>query len=184
MMPYESQVAQTALVPMLIFLVLIFAIAAVEIVGRVIFSLGVYKDAQGNYNQNPLMWALLVGFLGLIPLIIYFCLRKNNSYRVACPHCRNILQTPTASCPFCHNAIDPSAIPAENPAYIELRRKGKKQMIAGGILIGISYVLAIVFLVLFFVWFATFTTSQFPSTYSYSFDNYDFWDSALTLFRR
>jgi len=178
MLPYESQAVQGNFAAVGIFIIVILVLCVLEIVAWVVFSFGLYKDAEGNYNQNPLMWALLSGFLGLIPTIIYFCVRTKNSYRFACPHCRNPLQVPTPVCPFCRNAIDSSAIPPENPAYVELRRKGKNQMITGAILYGLTIILTIVFTVVFSFWFAAFINAEI------GMNSYSYWNSSLSLFFR
>jgi len=129
-------------------LVFLFVFLGVMILGEILFAVGIHNDAKGNYNPNPMMWALLTVFLGWIPAIVYFCVRKNNFIKVGCPNCRNMLPEPQPVCPFCRTSI---AVPLEDPAFIALRAKGKKQMIAGAILYGISYVLFIVFYILFFV---------------------------------
>jgi len=117
----------------------------VMIGGQILFSVGVNNDAKGNYNPNPIMWALLTFFLGWIPAIIYLCVRKNNYIKVICQKCHNMLPEPQPFCPFCSSPI---AVPPENPAFIALRERGKKQMIWGAVLIGGGTVL---FFVLYFL---------------------------------
>ncbi len=169
----EMQFFQEFFGSMMVFMIVILIAAAIEIAGRVLFAVGVYKDAQGNYNNNAMMWALLIGFLGLIPAIIYFCVRKPAMPPLQCPHCRGQLQGAFPTCPYCKGTIDLTIPPQENPSFIELRAKGKKLMIWGGILVIVSTVLAIVGTIIYMA--AAFNTvSRIPSSgweFSYGDDS-------------
>ena len=59
------------------FLIIWFLLFGLMITGKVFLALAVYQDARSRYNNNALMWGLLVGFFDLIPAIVYLCLRKN-----------------------------------------------------------------------------------------------------------
>lgn len=64
-------------------LVLLTAIA-----GSVLLGLAVYNDAKSKWSDNAAMWGVLVGFLGLVPGIIYLCLRNEPLKRIyVCHNC-------------------------------------------------------------------------------------------------
>lgn len=58
-------------------------------------ALAVFYDAKAKANDQPLMWALLVGFLGLVPGMIYLCMHKNpDRKRMYCMKCGRMHQMP------------------------------------------------------------------------------------------
>lgn len=111
----------------LFILSLLFFIVAI-IAARVLFGLAVYNDAIVKGNENPMLWALLVGFLGWIPGIIYLCTRNSARTRiVACPNCGwgNYLSAPVcgrcgAPNPYAQSLIRPDGAVRTQHAKIEL----------------------------------------------------------------
>lgn len=135
--PYVASIIGQAL--MLAALVSLAWIAA-----RVLFALAAYNDAQAHVNPDALMWSLLIGFLGLIPGIIYLCIRGSQQRKVCC-----------LKCGFWHSAWEPNCprcgAPSENvqqepsTAYTTVyAAKAKKFLVAALICLGIMIVAAIV----------------------------------------
>lgn len=61
---------------------------AVDITASVMLALAVYNDAKSKWNPNAVMWAVLVGILGLIPGIIYLCVRNEPLKKIyVCQNC-------------------------------------------------------------------------------------------------
>ena len=61
---------------------------AVDITASVMLALAVYNDAKSKWNPNAVMWAVLVGILGLIPGIIYLCVRNEPLKKIyVCHNC-------------------------------------------------------------------------------------------------
>ena len=70
----------------LIALYILVFLAAVA--GSVLFGCAVYNDAKSKWNDNATMWGVLVGILGLIPGIIYLCVRNEPLKRIyVCHNC-------------------------------------------------------------------------------------------------
>ena len=87
----------------IIFYVLIFLFS---IAAQVLLACAAYQDAKSLNNKDATMWAVLIGLLGLIPGIIYLCIRKNNSNSVSsvqqiCIGCRAPIAAGTNICPYC-----------------------------------------------------------------------------------
>ena len=86
----------------MIFYVLIFL---ASIAAQVLFACAAYQDAKSMNNKDATMWAVLIGLLGLIPGIIYLCIRKNNnsapSVQQICIGCRAPIAPGTNVCPYC-----------------------------------------------------------------------------------
>lgn len=69
---------------------------------RILFALAVYYDARANGNPSSAAWALLVGFLGLIPGVIYLCVRRNPGGRlIYCGKCGAVHPISLPNCPQC-----------------------------------------------------------------------------------
>ena len=45
----------------------------------IIAAIWVYKDAQKNNVDNPILWAVVTFFLGIIGLVLYFVIAKNQN---------------------------------------------------------------------------------------------------------
>lgn len=82
-----------------IFPILLFAML---ISVRVLFAAAAYNDAKSKLNQNAMMWGLLIGFIGLIPGIIYLCVRNNSESKfILCRKCGFTYLRSSMNCPKC-----------------------------------------------------------------------------------
>ena len=77
---YSVEVA--AMNAMMGFIVMIVFVCLAGVAAQVLLGLATYNDAKARGNNDPVMWGLLVGFLGWIPGIVYLCLRNNNANRL------------------------------------------------------------------------------------------------------
>ncbi len=111
---------------------------------RVLFALAVYNDAVAKENHEATMWALLVGFLGLIPGIIYLCVRSSPQRKVCCPRCGLWHNAYETVCPRCGTPNPAPAIPQQNPYLLQNEQKAKKLLI-GGIICFVVLILVAVF---------------------------------------
>lgn len=136
------------------FLIVYFLLIAALIVGDILFALAVYNDAKSLCNKDATMWAVLVGFLGLIPGIIYLCIRKSTGSRQpCCGNCRAPLMPGAPVCYRCGAQQPPynPYAPIYHPDYPVLHNKAKNQLI-GGIVCSVG---GFVFFLIFFLVFAT-----------------------------
>ena len=62
----------------------------------------VARDARARGMDSSALWMVLVGFTGLIGLIIYVCSRPQGEL-VQCPHCKGKRLAVSAVCPICRN---------------------------------------------------------------------------------
>ena len=103
------------------------------------------------------MCAVLIGLLGLIPGIIYLCIRKNNSNSVSsvqqiCIGCRAPIAAGTNICPYCGAQQPPMnpylAAGLRSPEECALcHARAKKLLIAGIICFALSIISIIVMVV-------------------------------------
>ena len=92
---------------------------------RIMLALAVFHDAKAKANEQPLMWALLVGFLGWIPGIIYLCMRKNpDSKMIYCMKCGAMHKMSLPACPQC-GEINPFAAQYHDPPCSGICQKGE-----------------------------------------------------------
>lgn len=110
---------------------------------RILFGLAAYNDAMSKNNQEAVMWGLLIGFLGLIPGIIYLCIRNSQQRSVCCPKCGYWHRPFDPVCPRCGQPTQPMQQPM-NPYMQVYASKAKKQLIAALICLGSVIVIAIV----------------------------------------
>ena len=97
---YSVEVA--AMNAMMGFVVMIILVCLVGVAAQVLLGLATYNDAKARGNNDPVMWGLLVGFLGWIPGIVYLCLRNNNANRLmTCPQCGFVHRVAEPFCPQC-----------------------------------------------------------------------------------
>lgn len=68
---------------------------------QVFLGLFVYHDAKSKYNPNAVVYGVLCGLFGLIPLIIYLVIRSQNTGAVECPQCRTQVFRYQPQCPVC-----------------------------------------------------------------------------------
>lgn len=76
----------------------------------ILLAFAAYYDARSKDNKDALMWAMLIGFLGLIPGIIYLCIRNSGQNYVICPNCGLSHSWRAPICPRC-------GTPNQTPAY-------------------------------------------------------------------
>ncbi len=123
-------------------------IMAASIAVHVLFAVAAYNDARSKMNQNALMWALLIGFLGAIPGIIYLCIR-NNPVRefVTCMKCGATYHGAYMNCPRCG---EPNSFNAQylNPFAEEQRHRARVLCIVAAVLIGLAVLFGIIMVVL------------------------------------
>lgn len=127
------------------------SIAAIIIVGiltlvflaeRVLFALAAYHDALGKRNPDAAVWGLLIGFLGLIPGIIYLCIRTSGRKMTACPRCGFLHYAADFRCPNCGEP-GPAAQKPENPETADFAAKAKNELIAAVVVTGAGFVILI-----------------------------------------
>jgi low affinity Fe/Cu permease len=116
----------------------------VFIAQRVLFALAAYHDAQAQGNPNSLLWGLAVGLFGLIPGIIYLCVRGTGSRMARCVNCGYQHDVTDFYCPKCgqKNTDQMQA----NPYGPLLAARAKKELYAG------LAVIAAGLLMVIFVW--------------------------------
>lgn len=116
---------------------------------HVLFALAAYHDAQAKGNPDALVWALAIGFLGLIPGIVYLCVRSSGRRAVRCANCGYPHDASDFCCPKCGER-NPAAGCA-NPYEQELESKARKEMIGGIAVVAVGILLAILFIMFFSV---------------------------------
>lgn len=85
---------------------------------QICLGVAAYSDAKSKMNTNAVMWGVLVGVLGVIPGIIYLCLRNNPTLpTVSCQKCGLPYAVTLPSCPRCglQNAYAGSAYHPDAP---------------------------------------------------------------------
>lgn len=125
-------------------------LGALGIVQQVMFGLAAYNDAKAKGNGEPLMWGLLIGFLGLIPGIVYLCLRNSAANKmIYCQKCGFVHPISLPYCPQC-GVSNPYSMPFNNPMTPEYARKAKRDLIIAIVLFAALCVLSVVFFVMMF----------------------------------
>ena len=93
---------------------------------QVCMALAVYYDGQSKMNRNSVVWAVLCGLLGIIPMIIYLCVRNNPSMvPIYCSQCGRAHVISEPCCPFCHQENPYSRIEVANPPDAGTAQKGQ-----------------------------------------------------------
>ena len=116
----------------LIALYILVFLAAVA--GSVLFGCAVYNDAKSKWNDNATMWGVLVGILGLIPGIIYLCVRNEPLKRIyVCHNCGWGNPLSARQCRRCGAGL---YYPTEETA--RLQKKAKAFLIIGLVLWGLA----------------------------------------------
>ncbi|MBW7572892.1 glycyl radical enzyme family protein [Caproiciproducens faecalis] len=118
-------------------------VSLVMLAVRVLFGLAAYHDASSKSNPDATMWGLLVGFLGIIPGIIYLCIRNSSGNYLLCPNCGFKHYLYDAACPRCGA---PTQAPAQNinPLAAQQARRARLFLTIGIVLIGITVLAAVV----------------------------------------
>lgn len=118
---------------------------------QILLATAVYNDAKAKGNTEPVMWAVLTGIFGLIPGIIYLCVRNNNRNRlIICPNCGFTHRIAELNCPQCGIA-NPFSQQFSNPLSEIQQKRANKLLIAAIIVFVVSIVLSIIVV----MWFVT-----------------------------
>ena len=130
---------------------LLFLMLAVSVGAQVCLGLAAFNDAKAEMVDNPAMWGCLVGFLGLIPGIIYLVTRNNARNKLMpCPNCGWLNPMYMPVCTRC-NAPSPYAGNAFAPQTMALERKAKMLLIWGIVLYVSAIVISIIAVGVFMV---------------------------------
>lgn len=125
---------------------IIFLACLLSIIGiaeRVLLGLAAYNDARAKSNTDAVMWGLLVGFLGLIPGIIYLCIRNSARRYTVCQNCSFAHDATDPNCPKC-GAPNPVSEQYMNPFAAQQAHRAKVQFTVALVLIGVGVLAAIV----------------------------------------
>ena len=134
----------------ILLIVACLVLGALGIVQQVMFGLAAYNDAKARGNNEPLMWGLLVGILGLIPGIVYLCLGNSAANRmIYCQKCGFVHKISLPGCPRC-GVPNPYSIPFNNPMTPEFARRAKRDLIIAIILFAVVCILCVIFFVMMF----------------------------------
>lgn len=126
---------------------LMLLLALLYLAEHILFALAAYHDAQAQGNPDAIAWGLAIGFLGLIPGVIYLCIRSSGRRVVRCTNCGYPHDISDFCCPKCGEKNP--AVPQANPYEQELESKAKKEMI-GGIAVIAAGILAVILVVMLF----------------------------------
>lgn len=125
-------------------LLLAAVVALAWLASRILFAMAAYNDAMAKSNPDAMMWGLLIGFLGLIPGIIYLCVRNSQQRTVCCPKC-GFWHTPFE--PVCPRCGEPNPAAQQRPVnpYMQVyASKAKKELIAAIVCFGAIIVISII----------------------------------------
>ena len=132
-------------------IVLIFAIVSLlGITERVLFAVAAYNDACAKSNRDAVMWGLLIGFLGLIPGIIYICVRNSGHEFVNCPACGFVHSTRDSNCPKCA-APNPICDQNANPLAAQQQHRAKILFTVALVFLGVAVLASVAMFVCFVV---------------------------------
>lgn len=116
----------------------------IGIAERVLFALAAYNDARAKSNPDAIMWGLLVGFLGLIPGIIYLCIRNSAKGYTVCTACGCAHVATDSNCPKC-GSPNPVSSQFLNPLAAQQAHQAKVLFTIAFVLVGVGILAAIVF---------------------------------------
>lgn len=135
---------------MQLFLFSIFVFLSSLLIVRVLFAMAAYYDACSKMNPNAVMWGILIGVFGLIPGVIYLCIRNNTARGpVNCPKCGLLYHSDYHNCPQC-GEVNPVSNRYLNPFALQQQNRAKKLCVAAGVIIGASVFIAILSFVMYF----------------------------------
>lgn len=123
---------------------IIFLMSILGLVGlaeRVLLGFAAYHDARAKSNPDAAMWGLLVGFLGLIPGIIYLCIRNSSRTFTVCTSCGCTHAAADMNCPKC-GAPNPASSQYVNPFAEQQAHRAKVEFIIALVLIGLGVLMA------------------------------------------
>lgn len=121
---------------------------------RVLFGLAACHDAQAMGNPDAVTWGLAIGFLGLIPGVIYLCIRGSGRRLIRCRNCGYPHDAADYCCPKCGEKNPESS--GADPYAPALQAKARRELIGGIVVVGVG----ILAMVLSFVFFS-FATVRF-----------------------
>lgn len=133
-----SQAAFVGWILAAVFVFLLFLLAVHALLG-----MAAYHDAQARGNAEPLLWGLLVGFFGVVPGIVYLCLRGASRPMVCCPGCGLWHRSGEAFCPRCGCPAPAAPQQQGNPYAGELERKARAELIAAAVCFAVGLMLMI-----------------------------------------
>lgn len=119
------------------------------IAARALLGFATFNDARSKSNPDAVMWGVLTGVFGLIPGIIYLCLRSSNSNYVICQKCGCRHFFADANCPQCGTPSQPQQ--NLNPLAAQQAHKAKVQLTISIILFGIAIIAMIIGIFVFVV---------------------------------
>lgn len=117
---------------------------------KILFALAAYHDALSKGNRDAVMWGLLIGFLGLIPGIIYLCVRNTVSTQVRCRNCGALYDSWYQFCPACGGKRE-EPMPAYIPYAEVYEQKARRELTVGIILAGMEVLLPVLWVMLFVI---------------------------------
>ena len=112
------------------------------IAARVLLGFATFNDARSKSNPDAVMWGVLTGVFGLIPGIIYLCLRSSNRNYVICQNCGCRHYFADLNCPQCGTPSQPQQ--NLNPLAAEQAHKAKVQLTISIVLYGIAIIAMII----------------------------------------
>lgn len=116
---------------------------------RILFAIAAYNDACSKMNPNAVMWGILIGVFGLIPGVIYLCIRNNTARGpVNCPKCGLLYHSGYQNCPQCGEP-NPFNYMQMNPFALQQKQRAKKLCVAAAVIIGASVFIFVLCLALF-----------------------------------
>ena len=118
-------------------------LALLGIAQRILSACAAYYDARSKCNKDAVMWALLIGFLGLIPEIIYLCVRNSGRNFVICTNCGLNHSAYDTNCRRC-GAPNQNSSQFMNPLAANQAHRAKVLLITALVLIGVGFITAIV----------------------------------------
>jgi len=128
---------------------LVLFLALLYLAEHILFALAAYHDAQAHGNPDAIAWGLAIGFLGLIPGVIYLCVRNSGRRMIRCANCGYPHDSSDFCCPKCGERNP--AVSQGNPYEQELASRAKKEMIGGIAVIAVGILAVILAMMLFSV---------------------------------
>jgi heme/copper-type cytochrome/quinol oxidase subunit 2 len=129
------------------FAALALVLCLVGLAERVLFAVAAYNDACSRDNSDAVMWGLLIGFLGVIPGIIYLCVRNSGRSFATCQNCGCSHYAGDHNCPRCGAPNQTQQF--VNPLAAQQAHRAKVLMWIALVLLAISLVVTIVGIMIF-----------------------------------
>lgn len=126
---------------------LLSVLCLISLAERVLLAFAAYNDACAKDNSDAIMWGLLIGFLGLIPGIIYLCVRNSGRNFALCQNCGCSHYAGDQNCPNC-GAPNPTP-QFVNPHAPQQAHRAKVLMTIGLVLLGVGLIAAVFGVIIF-----------------------------------